>query len=72
VEEQLAVLVTLHDLNLVARLANRVALLSNGGIHTQGAPGEVLKPDILAQVYGVQIHVMSHPLNGNPLILAGE
>ncbi len=71
-EDQLAVLITLHDLNLVARLANRVALLSNGSIHRQGEPQEVLKPEVLAEVYGIQIHVMSHPLNGNPLILPGE
>ena len=71
-DEQLAVLVTLHDLNLVARLADRVALLSDGGIHSQGIPAQVLRPDILEDVYGIQIHVIAHPLNGNPLILSGE
>jgi iron complex transport system ATP-binding protein len=71
-EEQLTVMVTLHDLNLVARLADRVALLSDGGIHSQGESKEILQPDVLAEVYGIQIHVMTHPLNGNPLILAGD
>jgi iron complex transport system ATP-binding protein len=71
-DEQLAVLVTLHDLNLVARLADRVVLLSDGGIHSQGIPTQVLRPDALEEVYGIQIHVISHPLNGNPLILAGD
>jgi iron complex transport system ATP-binding protein len=72
VEEHLAVLVTLHDLNLVARLAHRVALLSDGGIYCQGEPSAVLLPDVLAEVYGIRIHVMSHPLNGLPLILPGD
>lgn len=71
-QEQLSVLVTLHDLNLVARLADRVVLLSNGGIHSQGSPETVLNPDALADVYGIQIYVMAHPINGNPLILPGE
>jgi iron complex transport system ATP-binding protein len=71
-EEQLAVMITLHDLNLVSRLADRVALLSNGGVHKLGTPDEVLTPEVLANVYGMQIHVMPHPLNGNPLILPGE
>jgi iron complex transport system ATP-binding protein len=71
-DKQLAVLVTLHDLNLVARLADRVALLSDGGIHSQGKPDQVLRPDVLEDVYGIQIHVIAHPLNGNPLILPGD
>jgi iron complex transport system ATP-binding protein len=71
-ENQLAILVTLHDLNLVARMADRVALLSNGGVHRQGKPGQVLQPDVLAEVYGIKIHVITHPLNGNPLILPIE
>jgi iron complex transport system ATP-binding protein len=71
-EKQLAVLIALHDLNLVARLADRVALLSDGGIYSVGNPEQVLQPNTLADVYGIRIHVMAHPLNGNPLILAGE
>ena len=71
-EDQLAVMITLHDLNLVSRLADRVALLSDGRVHKLGTPREVLTPDVLAEVYGIQIHVMPHPFNGNPLILPGE
>jgi iron complex transport system ATP-binding protein len=71
-EDQLAVMITLHDLNLVARLADRVALLSDGCVHSLGKPAEVLTPHTLADVYGIQIHVLTHPLNGNPLILSAE
>ena len=71
-EQALAVMIALHDLNLVSRFADRVALLSNGVVHKLGTPERVLTPDELAHVYGIKIHVMSHPLNGKPLILAGE
>jgi iron complex transport system ATP-binding protein len=69
--DNLAVMITLHDLNLVARFADRVALLSNGRVRKIGAPDEVLTPDELADVYGIRIHVMSHPLDGKPLVLSG-
>ena len=69
-EEHLAVLLTLHDLNLVARFADRVALLSNGSICKQGLPSEVLTPEALAPVYGMEIHVTRHPIHGTPLVLA--
>jgi iron complex transport system ATP-binding protein len=70
-EQGLSVLIALHDLNLVARFADRVALLSSGRIHKLGPPEEVLTPDDLAHVYGLAIHVMPHPLRGTPLVLPG-
>ncbi|HEY45032.1 MAG TPA: ABC transporter ATP-binding protein [Anaerolineae bacterium] len=69
-EEGLTVLITLHDLNLVARYADRVALLSNGKVRKMGKPEEVLTPEELAPVYGIEIHVTSHPIHGTPLVLS--
>lgn len=71
-EDGLAVLIALHDLNLVARFADRVALLSAGTIHVEGLPEQVLTPEHLAAVYGIEIHVMKHPIHGKPLVLTGE
>lgn len=70
-EEGMGVLIALHDLNLVARFADRVALLSNRKIKEQGPAREVLTPDNLAGAYGVEIHVMEHPIHGTPLVLSG-
>jgi iron complex transport system ATP-binding protein len=70
-EGGLAVMITLHDLNLVARFADRVALLSHGRVRKLGLPAEVLTPDELQAVYGVRIHVMTHPIHGTPLVLSG-
>jgi iron complex transport system ATP-binding protein len=70
-EQGLSVLMALHDLNLVARFADRVALLSDGRVRKIGQPREVLTPEELAAVYGIQIHVMTNPFDGKPLVLAG-
>lgn len=70
-EQGLSVLIALHDLNLVARFADRVALLSDGTIKKQGEPRQVLTPGDLAEAYGLKIHVMDHPLHGTPLVLSG-
>ena len=71
-EQGLSVLLALHDLNLVARFADRVALLSAGRVRKIGQPHEVLTPEELAAVYGIQIHVMTNPFDGKPLVLAGD
>lgn len=70
-DEGMSVLIALHDLNLVGRFADRVALLSNGTLKKQGPAREVLTPENLAESYGVEIHVMDHPIHGTPLVLSG-
>ncbi len=70
-ERDLSVLIALHDLNLVARYADRVALLSNTTVKKQGVPWDVLTPTDLAEAYGVEIHVLDHPIHGTPLVLSG-
>jgi len=68
----LAVLMALHDLNLVARFADRVALLSNGTLHSLGTPQEVLNEALLAQVYAVNIHVFPNPQSGHPVVTTAD
>jgi len=68
---RLAVLIALYDLNLVARNADRVTLLSDGRIMKSGSPRNVLTPDDLAAAYGIEIHVIDHPVHGTLLVLPG-
>jgi iron complex transport system ATP-binding protein len=71
-DEGLAVLLALHDLNLVSKFADRVALLSESIIRRIGTPEEVLEPDLLAAVYGIRIDVVPSPIDGKPLVLSAE
>lgn len=71
-DEGLAVLLALHDLNLVSKFADRVALLSESTIRRIGTPEEVLEPDLLAAVYGIRIDVVPSPIDGKPLVLSAE
>jgi iron complex transport system ATP-binding protein len=70
-DHAMGVLAAIHDLNLVARLADRVILLSGGMIKKRGKPADVLTPEELEAVYGIQIHVTTHPIDGGPLVLTG-
>jgi iron complex transport system ATP-binding protein len=51
----LTVLAVLHDLNLAAAFAPRVAVLDEGRVVADGAPGEVLSPDLVRRVFGVAV-----------------
>lgn len=47
----------IHDLNLAARFCNRLILLHNRRIHSQGEPKEVLTPQNLKAAYEVEVKV---------------
>jgi iron complex transport system ATP-binding protein len=68
--EQLAVLMTVHDLNQAARYADRVALMQRGEIAADGPAAEVFTAERLSRVYGVSVSVTRHPQWGTPVVLA--
>jgi iron complex transport system ATP-binding protein len=49
----LAMLAVLHDLNEAAFVADRVAVIAEGGLLSLGPAGEVLRPEALETVYGL-------------------
>ncbi len=58
-ERDVAVVAALHDLNLASRYCDRIALLHDGEIHVVGPP-EVLTPETVRTVYGVDVSVVHH------------
>ncbi|GGB03995.1 ferrichrome ABC transporter [Brucella endophytica] len=51
------VLITLHDLNLALKFADKVALLADGTLKDFGAAAEVLTPDNLAAAFRIKARV---------------
>jgi iron complex transport system ATP-binding protein len=68
-ERGLAVLMSLHDLNLVSLYSDRIALLSDGQLLAFGSPQEVLIPKYLSDVYQVPLAIIPHPYRDVPLVL---
>ncbi|MFC4222794.1 heme ABC transporter ATP-binding protein [Lysinibacter cavernae] len=64
-----AVVVVLHDLNLAAAYADRIALLSRGAIVAHGTPSEVLTAERIGAVYEQAVEIMTHPVSGATLII---
>ena len=64
-----AVLVILHDLNLAARYCDRILLLEKGRPHALDMPAQVMRPEPLKAVFGLDVLVQPHPERGHPLII---
>ncbi len=65
----LAVLIALHDLNLVARYTDQVILLVEGKIQAEGTPVQVLTPALLSRAYNLPLSVIPKGQAGQPLII---
>ena len=63
-----AVVVALHDISLAGRYCDRLALLSEGAMVVEGSPIEVLTPEHLRCVFGVEASVNLDPLTGCPQV----
>ena len=63
-ESQIAVGVVLHDLDQAAALADTVVLLHEGRVRATGTPADVLTPDLLSEVWGIDIEVDTDPSTG--------
>jgi len=51
------VFLILHDLNLAAKFSDKIALINKGKIVSYGTPREVLKPNILEEIYNLKMDV---------------
>lgn len=68
-EEGLTVLAALHDINLASEFCDRLIVVQHGRIVADGAPAEVVTPELLAQVFGVDAWVRVNPATGRPHML---
>ncbi|MEW2296736.1 ABC transporter ATP-binding protein [Streptomyces sp. NPDC006743] len=60
----LTVLAALHDLNLAAAHCDLLYVVCEGRIVACGPPHDVLRPQLLAEVFGVRAHRVRHPETG--------
>jgi iron complex transport system ATP-binding protein len=62
------VLLTIHDLGLAARIADRIVILHDGRIVAEGPPQAALTPSTLREVYGIDAQWVAIRERGAPLI----
>jgi iron complex transport system ATP-binding protein len=68
-DQGVGVLLVLHDLNLAARCADNLVVLTCGTIAAQGSPQDVLTESLVKEVFGVSCVITRHPEAGTPLVI---
>jgi iron complex transport system ATP-binding protein len=68
-DERLAVLLVSHQLNLVARFADHIALIHRGTVAAAGTPADVMRASVLEHVYDWPVVVSRDPAVGAPALI---
>ncbi|EKP94440.1 ABC transporter ATP-binding protein [Thermaerobacter subterraneus] len=61
------VVMVLHDLNQAARYGHHLVVVHQGRVYAQGAPAEVLREELVRQVFGIECRIIPDPIHGTPL-----
>ena len=63
-------LMVIHDLNLASMFCDRLIMLKDGIIRYSGAPKELLKKEILKEIYCLDCEIIEH--NGSYFVIASK
>ncbi|GIO68897.1 ABC transporter ATP-binding protein [Paenibacillus sp. FSL M7-1455] len=66
-EQQRTIVMVLHDINQAARFADYLIALKDGEIVKTGSGEEVIRPEVLKQVYSIDAAVGRDPRTGKPM-----
>ncbi|KAB8143439.1 ABC transporter ATP-binding protein [Chloroflexia bacterium SDU3-3] len=68
-DEGRTVVMVVHDLNHATRYAQHIVAVRAGAVVAAGAPSEVITPDLLRRVFGIEADIVSDTRTGVPLCL---
>lgn len=61
-------IVVLHDIAQAARYGDRLVVMHEGRIVAEGRPAEVVTPELIRRVYGLDCEVYADPVSGTPVV----
>jgi iron complex transport system ATP-binding protein len=64
-----SILAVTHDVNHAALAADEVVALSDGRVVFDGPPAEVMRPEVLARIYGSTFVLVDHPGAAMPMVV---
>jgi len=66
----LGVVVVLHDINMASRFCDELVALRRGQLLVSGRTPDLMRPDVLGEIYGVRMGIVSNPFDNSPITFA--
>ena len=68
-QQDVVVIIVVHDLNFAFSCANQLVLMSDGQMVAQGTPKQMMANNVLQDVFGVKLEFIAHPTTGKPVVM---
>jgi iron complex transport system ATP-binding protein len=68
-QENKSLVLAMHDLHLASKFCKRLVLLKEGRVFCEGTPAEVLKKEILEEVYEVKVKIFDDDEDGSLIVV---
>lgn len=65
----LTVVMVLHDLNQAARYSDYIYVLNEGRVYSHGKPENIIKADLLKNIFKIQAHIYEDKINKCPYFI---
>jgi iron complex transport system ATP-binding protein len=63
------IVIVMHDLNLACRYADHLVAMREGQVVATGTPSEVIRPDLVRDVFGLSATVIDDPVSHTPTVI---
>jgi iron complex transport system ATP-binding protein len=71
VQENIVIVIVLHDLNLALQYADRIIFMKNGRIAAAGDAPAIVTPELVREIFDVRAHLLDNPHGRSPVIVYG-
>ncbi|WP_018757085.1 ABC transporter ATP-binding protein [Paenibacillus terrigena] len=71
-DQKRTIVMVVHDLNHASRFAQHMVAIKSGKVVSSGSPTEVITPEVMRDVFGIEADIVPDPRTGLPLCLPYE
>ncbi|MBB4929537.1 iron complex transport system ATP-binding protein [Lipingzhangella halophila] len=72
VEREYTLVAVLHDLNHACRYATHLIAMKDGQVAAEGAPSEIVTAELVQEVFGLPVQVITDPESHTPLVVPAD
>ena len=65
----ICILLSMHDLTLASKYCDRIVMLKNGILFSEGSPEDILTHQNIENVFGIRVRITNDPLDNSLIII---
>jgi iron complex transport system ATP-binding protein len=67
--QNMTIISVTHDINLVVRYCEKLFVINDGKLVSEGSPGEIVNKTLIRDVFDVDVEIIEHPFDKKPFLV---